>query len=127
VTEPKIPELWWSPTKGVYRRRRDEFRLILNLAMQVILLDVDALPDDAVPLVPAPAAPRVWFPDEVVPARVPTMNQRGRIAKLGWDAVAADIEVEVTDMSPEQWQSAVDRAREQRANATWQHTEGGNP
>lgn len=62
---------------------------------------------------PAPA-PRVWFPGDTVPADIWTVNHFGDVLRLGFDAQAPELRVEVPVPSPEEFQAAIDRARAER-------------
>lgn len=75
----------------------------------------------------APPAPRVFFPGDTVPAGVAGYNPLGVAQAQDKDWVTHMYLVELPVPSDEVWQSAVDRAREARANAEWAHTEGVNP
>ncbi len=75
-----------------------------------------------------PPAPRVFFPGDTVPAHTPVVNHVGgvwrqhtdRVVKTGW-AVELQLPADV-DL-----QAAVEHARDARADAMWQHTEGVTP
>lgn len=76
----------------------------------------------------APPAPRVFFPGDTVPAEVAVLSTNGAVVRWPseWKAALGPC-VEVTLPSPEEFQAAVDRARTERTDAEWQHTEGITP
>ncbi|WP_410633312.1 hypothetical protein [Amycolatopsis sp. cmx-4-83] len=79
------------------------------------------------------SAPRVFFPGDLVPAGVQVMIPIGAVISVAagpWRVSKSNgpaVEITATVLSPEEWQAAVDRARDTRADATWAHTEGTNP
>ena len=125
----EIPEVFWSPNVGLLVTVQGGRARFLELTEH----DPVAIPDDAVRLVPAPAAPRVFLPGDEVPVgtvitgkdgspfSVPDMHASEGLARVG----APFVEVRVP--SPAEWQSIVDQAAAARANSEWQHTEGTNP
>lgn len=113
----RMPNFWWCPTHHLYRGG-------------------DQRPcADAVRLVPAPPAPRVFFPGDTVPAGVVTAfpsdtdpaNRMMLTPAQVWRWPAELTCIEVPIPSREEWQAAVDRARDARADAEWQHADGVNP
>jgi len=112
VTEDnRMPNFWWCPTHHLYRG--GEQRPCA----------------DAVRLVPAPPAPRVFFPGDTVPAGVALANGLGQVLAaspfpymISGGPGAAYVEV-LLSTNPA-WQATVDRARAERAEG--QHTEGTN-
>ncbi|MEV4053012.1 hypothetical protein AB0J55_17655 [Amycolatopsis sp. NPDC049688] len=80
---------------------------------------------------PTPAL-RVFFPGDTVPAGTALMLDDGSLLEADTGAERWDINdgvaVELLGIpTREEWQAAVDRARDARADAEWQHTEGTNP
>lgn len=117
MSEQKIPELWWSPTECmVYADREGAARRYLQMRDTRHF----PLPADALPLVAAPPAPRVFFPGETLPAGVwfvaegkhggvttPTLSNGDRTVR-----VSPKLEVFVP--TGEEFKAAVDRARAER-------------
>jgi len=107
VTEDnRMPNFWWCPTHHLYRG--GEKRPCA----------------DAVRLVPAPPAPRVFLPNDRVPVGTVITGKNGSPFRVP-DVYAADglagvgvPFVEVFVPSPEEWQAAVDRARAEREGTT---------
>jgi hypothetical protein len=74
-------------------------------------------------------APRAFFPGDTVPAGTYLLNRGGFVIlpkDEPWEVISGTY-VEQRVPPPEEWQAAVDRARDARANAEWQHTDGTNP
>ena len=111
----RMPNFWWCPTHHLYRG--GEKRPCA----------------DAVRLVPAPPAPRVFLPNDRVPVGTVITGKNGSPFRVP-DVYAADglagvgvPFVEVFVPSPEEWQAAVDRADAARTTAELQQAEGTSP
>ena len=88
--------------------------------------DPDQVLEDIREIIDRPApAPRVWFTGETVPRGAAAMNEDGDLVAGAYRVMAIDgPQVELATLSPGEWRAAVDRARDARADAEWQHTEG---
>ncbi|HEY3481638.1 MAG TPA: hypothetical protein VGL02_22300 [Streptomyces sp.] len=82
---------------------------------------------------PAPT-PRVFFPGGTVPNGVCIVSKSGldsgaHFTTDGEWTIPSGLSpyVEVLMPTVEEWKAAVDQARDARADAEWQHTEGTNP
>lgn len=80
-----------------------------------------------------PPAPRVFLANDRVPVGTVITGKDGSpfrvpdaYASEGLVGVAVPF-VEVAVPTPDEWQAAVERARDERAGAEWQHTDGTNP
>jgi len=98
VTEDnRMPNFWWCPTHHLYRGGEERPCA------------------DAVQLVPAPPAPRVFFPGDTVPAGRTVQNVFGETVLLVDDIDCASATVvEIPVLTSEEWQAAVRRARAER-------------
>lgn len=93
----RMPNFWWCPTHHLYRGG-------------------DKRPcADAVRLVPAPPAPRVFFPGDTVPAAAAVVNHVGGVWRHHADrAVKTGYALEIVLPSPEERDHVAARARRVR-------------
>jgi hypothetical protein len=100
----RMPNFWWCLTHHLYRGG-------------------DKRPcADAVRLVPAPPAPRVFLPGDTVPAGTAVMLDDGSLVEGAatderWDINDGPVVELLGVPTREEWQAAVDRARAEREEA----------